>query len=105
MKPGVSGNQDSLCRDDIILSVDGKKVSSVNQAQKFIKSAAFQFTVRVERKIRTKLIEENSSEDIVDPLSPTAFCGLRKRKESESESGSSSPTASASGGFRSESSF
>ncbi|KAK6620823.1 hypothetical protein RUM43_011119 [Polyplax serrata] len=97
MKPGVSGNQDSLCRDDIILSVDGKKVSSVNQAQKFIKSAAFQFTVRVERKIRTKLIEENSSEDIVDPLSPTAFCGLRKRKESESESGSSSPTASASG--------
>lgn len=99
MKPWAAGSQDSLCRDDIILFIDGKKVTSVNQAQKLIKSAAFQFTIRVERKIRNRIFEENLNES-VESTSPTFILGqggLRKRKGSESESSSSSPTPSVSG--------
>lgn len=97
-KPNIS-SLDYFCKDDIILSIDGKRVASTHQAQKFVKAATFQFTVRVERKVRGKIIEENCNEssENVPTLQLPAFNLLRKRKTSESDSSSSSTTTSLSG--------
>ncbi|EEB17881.1 conserved hypothetical protein [Pediculus humanus corporis] len=92
-----SSREVGLKREDIIVFIDGKKITSINQVQKYIKSAAVQFTIRAERKIRDKVIE-NFNDNIEShslPSSPLSL-SLRRRKGSESDGCSINSTLSSS---------
>lgn len=94
--PGTPASIGEACRGDVVVSIDGKKVTTLNQAPKFIKTAAIQFTLRVERQMQKKIYEEKMSSPTNTELqtSNTWFAGLRKRKNSESDSCNSSPPIS-----------
>lgn len=93
--PDTPASKGEACRGDVIVSIDGKKVTNLHQAPKFIKSAAVQFTLRVERQLQKKIIEEKSSNVAeIQPTPQAWFSGLRKRKGSETDSCNSSPPAS-----------
>lgn len=75
-----SSMQTELLRGDVIVSVDGRKVTQVGQVPKLMRSAAIQVTVRVERR------------------APDATPDICPRKPSASE-GDSSGSSSISGTY------
>ena len=92
--PGTPASLGEACRGDVIVSIDGKPVTTLHQAPKFIKSAAVQFTLRVERQMQKRIVEEKILSITEPQLANPWFSGLRRRKGSESDSCNSSPPAS-----------